>query len=105
MIKVEIFGESPILGFKIKGHSDFGEEGNDIICAAVSAIAYMTVNTVTDVINVKPLVLYEASGKMELKLDESSARRCSDILSGFVLQICSLAEEYNKYIKVKKVLK
>ncbi len=105
MIKVEFFGDSPVLGFKIKGHSDFGEEGNDIICAAVSSVAYMTANTITDVIKVEPLVLYEADGLMELKLDESSAQRCSDILDGLVLQIDSLAQEYKKYIKVKKVLK
>ena len=36
-----------IQGFEISGHSDYSEEGSDIICAAVSSAAYMTANTLT----------------------------------------------------------
>lgn len=28
-----------IMGFRISGHSDYSEEGSDIVCAAVSALA------------------------------------------------------------------
>lgn len=38
-----------ICGFEISGHSDFAEEGSDIVCAAISSAAYMTANTVTEI--------------------------------------------------------
>ncbi|MBQ8539163.1 MAG: ribosomal-processing cysteine protease Prp [Ruminococcus sp.] len=100
MIKVEFFGSSPVLGFSIKGHSGYGEQGSDIVCAAVSSVAYMAVNTITDILNVKPLKLYENDGEMRLELDESSAQKCSVVLDGLVLHLRSLSEEYKKYIKV-----
>ena len=100
MIKVEFFGNSPVLGFSIKGHSGYSEHGSDIVCAAVSSAAYMVANTITEILKVEPLQLYENDGEMRLELDESSAQKCSDILSGFVLHLHSLSEEYKKYIKV-----
>ncbi|MBQ8057633.1 MAG: ribosomal-processing cysteine protease Prp [Ruminococcus sp.] len=100
MIKVEIFGLKPTLGFEIKGHAGYGEEGEDIICSAVSSAAYMTANTITDIISVEPETLICEDGLMKLKLDESSAQKCSDILDGFVLHVNSLCEEYKKYMKV-----
>ncbi len=100
MIKVEIFGSSPVLGFKIKDHAGYGEKGTDIVCSAVSSAAYMTANTITDIIGVKPKILVCRDGLMQLKLDESSAQKCSDILDGFVLHIKSLSKDYKKYMKV-----
>ena len=100
MIKVEIFGTSPILGFSISGHSGYAEEGEDIICAAVSSASYMTANTITEILNVEPVELSVSDGNMCLKLDELSAHKCSDILRGFVLHLSSLSEQYKQYIKV-----
>ncbi len=100
MIKVEFFGKSPVTGFEIKGHSGYAQHGEDIVCAAVSSAAYMTVNTITDVIGVSPLELFESDGVMKLELDESSAQRCSDIMSGLVLHLSSLCQEYKQYITV-----
>ena len=100
MIKVEFFGTSPVLGFSIKGHSGYSEYGSDIVCAAVSSVAYMAANTITEILNIEPLELYENDGEMKLKLDESSAQACSVVLDGLVLHLRSLSEEYKKYIKV-----
>ena len=100
MIKVEFFGTSPVLGFSIKGHSGYGEQGSDIVCAAVSSVAYMVANTITDILKVEPLKLYENDGEMRLELDESSAQKCSVVLDGLVLHLSSLSKEYKKYIKV-----
>ncbi|MBQ2971703.1 MAG: ribosomal-processing cysteine protease Prp [Ruminococcus sp.] len=100
MINVEIFGSKPVYGFEIKGHSGYGEEGSDIVCSAVSSATYMIANTITDIVCVKPEVLICEDGFLKLKLDESSARKCSDILDGFVLHIKALSKDYKKYMKV-----
>ena len=100
MIKVDFFGTSPTLGFSISGHSGYAEEGLDIVCAAVSSAAYMTANTITEILNITPEELSVSDGNMCLKLDELSAHKCSDIMQGFVLHLSSLAEQYKQYITV-----
>lgn len=99
MIKVDFFGTSPVLGFSISGHAGFAQEGSDIVCAAVSSAAYMTANTVTDVLKATPK-LRVSDGDMYLKLDISDAHKCSCVLQGFVLHMLSLQEQYKQYITV-----
>ena len=100
MITVTFFGTEPVFGFHITGHSDINPEGPEILCAAVSSAAYMTANTVTDVIGLDP-ELRVADGDMLLKLKtEQEAKRCEDILQGLRLHLSSLGEQYPKYIKL-----
>ena len=98
MIKVAFFGTDPCFGFHVKGHSD-SAIGDDIICAAVSSAAYMTANTITDVLHCSP-DLKVSNGDMYLKLGTEEAYKCSDILSGFYMHIVQLQKQYEKYISV-----
>ena len=100
MIKVRFFGSAPIYGFHITGHSDMNPGGPEILCAAVSSAAYMTANTVTDVMGLEP-VLLNRGGSMFLKVKtDSEAERCRDLFGGLKLHLSSLAEQYPKYLKV-----
>lgn len=100
MITVEFFGTEPLYGFHITGHSDMNPEGPEILCAAVSSAAYMTANTVTDVMGLEPR-LHAADGDMYLKVKtENEANRCRDIFGGLRLHLSSLEEQYPKYLKV-----
>ncbi|MBQ3265338.1 MAG: ribosomal-processing cysteine protease Prp [Ruminococcus sp.] len=100
MIKVEFFGTEPICGFHITGHSDMNPEGPEILCAAVSSAAYMTANTVTDVIGLEP-ELQVSDGDMYLKVKtETEAGQCRVIFDGLKLHLSSLAEQYPKYLTI-----
>ncbi len=100
MITVRFFGTEPIGGFRITGHSDANPGGPEIICAGVSSAAYMTANTITEVIGLLPELSVD-DGDMLLKLKtEREALRCQEILQGLRLHLSSLAEQYPKYIKV-----
>ncbi|MGL4790021.1 MAG: ribosomal-processing cysteine protease Prp, partial [Anaerotignaceae bacterium] len=48
MIKVDIYRnkEYKIYGFKLDGHADYSQEGNDIICSAVSILVINTINAI-----------------------------------------------------------
>ncbi len=101
MIKVEFFGTDPIYGFHIMGHSDMNPEGPEVLCAAVSSAAYMTANTVTDVIGLKPILLNK-DGNMYLKVKtEQEAKRCRVLFNGLRLHLSEIAQDYPKYLKVK----
>lgn len=100
MITVRFFGTEPVYGFHITGHSDMNPEGPEILCAAVSSAAYMTANTVTDVIGLHPQ-LDVKDGDMVLKVKtESEAEQCRVLFDGLQLHLSSLAEQYPKYLKV-----
>ena len=53
MITVQFYSQAGLLtGFSLDGHAGRGEEGEDLLCASVSSAAYMTANTITDVMRI-----------------------------------------------------
>ena len=48
MIKVTIYKDKDnlITGFKVLGHAGYGQEGNDVVYAAVSALVINTINSI-----------------------------------------------------------
>ncbi len=101
MIQVTFAVESKIItGFEVSGHSGSSEQGSDIVCAAVSSAAYMTANTVTDVLDLNCFVTAD-DGLMILKLSKEEAEKAQDILNGFLLHINALSKEYADFIDLK----
>jgi hypothetical protein len=101
MIKAEFLlsHEKDILGFHIKGHSGFDSSGRDIICAFVSSAAYMTANTVTEIIGVDA-VAEENDGEMLVRVDKKDAAKCRDVFQGLKLHLINTEEQYPNYLKV-----
>lgn len=101
MILISFFSsDSKLTGFHITGHSDYSEEGSDIVCAAVSSAAYMTANTITEILGLEP-VLEVADGDMLLRSRTlSDADKAVDILNGFRLHTEGLQEQYPEFIHV-----
>ncbi|MBQ9247219.1 MAG: ribosomal-processing cysteine protease Prp [Ruminococcus sp.] len=100
MIKVRFFGTEPVYGFRITGHSDMNPGGPEILCAAVSSAAYMTANTVTEILGVKPTLL-NRDGVMYLKVkSEQEALQCRVLFDGLKLHLSEIAQDYPKYLKV-----
>jgi uncharacterized protein YsxB (DUF464 family) len=100
MIKVRFFGTEPVYGFHITGHSDMNPGGPEILCAAVSSAAYMTANTVTEILGVKPTLL-NRDGVMYLKVkSEQEALQCRVLFDGLKLHLSEIAQDYPKYLKV-----
>lgn len=49
MIKITIFKkDSKYVGFNVEGHANYAESGKDIVCAAVSTLAYNTENSICE---------------------------------------------------------
>ena len=88
-----------ITGFELKGHSGYAEHGSDIVCASVSSAAYMTANTITEIIGV-PADISVDDGYMKMKLTSHDALKAQDILKGFELHVSELSQQYQINIKV-----
>lgn len=89
-----------IVGFTIQGHSGYGEEGTDIVCAAVSSAAFLTVNTVTDVLHVTPLALRVEEGDLYLRIEPKDEPACRDLFDGLKLHLSQLSEQYPDCLRV-----
>ncbi|MBQ4105017.1 MAG: ribosomal-processing cysteine protease Prp [Clostridia bacterium] len=90
---------STLTGFEMNGHSGYSESGSDIVCAAVSSAAYMTANTVTDVLGIDADISV-SDGFMMMKLSAKDAQIAQDILRGFEIHVCELSEQYKSNISV-----
>ena len=86
-------------GFEIKGHSGYGEEGNDIVCSAVSSAAYLTANTVTDILGIKARA-QASEGSIALLMKAQDAPRADAVMRGLELHINALAEQYPDNLQV-----
>lgn len=90
-------------GFHLVGHAGYGESGFDIVCAAVSSAAYLTVNTVTDVLSVTPLSLRVDEGDMLFRLEGRDAAACQVPLLGLKLHLIQLEEQYPQAVRVSYI--
>ena len=80
--------DNDICGFEISGHSDYAEEGSDIVCAAVSSAALMTANTITEVQSLQADIT-ENDGFLSLNLSQ------------VLLHLNALSKAYSEFINVK----
>ena len=101
MTKVKFLAdEKGIYGFEISGHCSVNgdDEVGKTVCAAVSSAAYMTVNTVTDVIGDKAEVTVDDA---VMKFYAKSPCECTKkLLEGLKLHLSGLADQYKDNISV-----
>ena len=87
-----------LIGFSLSGHAGAGEYGQDIVCAAVSSAAYMTANTITDIVGATADITVD-EGYMDFTVTHRITES-QEVLSGFRLHLQALAEQYPKRIQL-----
>lgn len=98
MIKVNlIYIEDIIKGFKITGHADYDEHGKDIVCAAVSMLAYTTVNSLD---NYSYEVEFSDDEDIMKLLVNNPSHDSQVILNTFSTGIWTLTQSYGDFVKL-----
>ena len=95
-----------LTGFCCSGHSGYGEEGTDVVCAAVSTAVKFAEAAINDVLGSHAKVrVNESEARVSLTLpascEEESAVQA--VLTAMMLTLCSLRDEYPDYIEVLEV--
>ena len=107
MTRCEFFTEDDrITGFSVSGHSGYAEAGADIVCAAISTAVTMAEATINDVCGAKAKVrVKEEDARITLTLPTScdEEETVQAVLSGLLLTLISLREDYPDYIEVLEV--
>ena len=99
---------SRIVGFEVSGHSGYASEGEDIVCAAITSAVRLTECTINDVLGLEASVkVREKDASITLKLPaalgQTNESTCQAHLTGLMVQIVQLAEEYPEFISVMEV--
>ena len=107
MTRCEFFtADERITGFSVSGHSGYAEAGQDIVCAAVSAVVGMAEATINDVCGAKAKVrVKEEDARITLTLPASCDEEdtVQAVLAGMMVTLLSLQEDYPDFIEVLEV--
>ena len=114
MTKIVFFRSDGIFyGFEEQGHTGYGEAGDDVLCAALSAMTMFLINTIE--------VAYASTVDYEVDEDSTDVRvRCkaalpefesddykryavSGIIMGYYCQLGDMLEEYGDFLDVSVI--
>ncbi|MBE6693502.1 MAG: ribosomal-processing cysteine protease Prp [Ruminococcaceae bacterium] len=114
MTRITFFRSDGIFyGFEEKGHTGYGEEGGDVLCAAISAMSMFLINTVE--VAYASRIEYEIddntttvrvkckSALPEFEEDDFKRYAVSGIFLGYYQQLTDMLEEYGDYLDVKVI--
>ena len=107
MTRCEFFTEGDrITGFSISGHSGYAEAGQDIVCAAISAVVTMAEATINDVCGATAKVrVKDEQARITLTLPVScdEEETVQAVLAGMMITLAGMRDDYPDYIEVLEV--
>ncbi len=103
MVIASFYGlDAVCTGFKVQGHAGYAPEGQDIVCAAVSAMTMLTINLIETSFSVpSDLSVDEESGVIEFSVKEDN-EAATKIIEAFKQELLALSAEYPQNILVKE---
>ena len=99
---------SRITGFEVQGHSGYADEGNDIVCAAVTSAVRLCECAINDVLGLEASVkVRQKDASISLKLPgglgQTNESTCQTLLTALMVYLTELHEEYPENISVLEV--
>ena len=99
--------------FTEHGHTGFGDEGNDVLCAAVSAMTMLVMNILEVSIassidytideDNTDITLVAKDALSEFCSDEFKRRATAAVIEGYFYQLNDMLEDYYDYLDVNEV--
>ncbi|MDY4920258.1 MAG: ribosomal-processing cysteine protease Prp [Phascolarctobacterium sp.] len=105
MITVDVFKnkQGMVVGYKVSGHAGFGEEGNDIICSAISALTQAPLLGLEKHLKLKPSYdVNQEDGILEVALNSAPNDLTEAILVTMVYGVESIARQCPQYVRIKE---
>jgi len=104
MTRIKFFTENGLLsGVRVYGHSGYGDEGSDIVCAAVSSALRLAACELTDVLCLDADISVSDTGAdITVKIKKDLIKAQSS-LTALRMHYTELATEFPKNIKLLEV--
>ena len=94
-----------ITGFRAKGHSGYAQRGEDIVCAAVSALTQTACMGLTELVKADA-VISQKDGELRLEIPEGLEPEKRDkaelLLRMMLMGLRSVEKDYSDYLKIIK---
>ena len=106
MIRVAFFRkEGRIVGFESEGHAGYADSGQDIVCAAVSALLITCVNGLESVVSIEPTVRQnDEAGYLKASLpdclDEAQLHDAGIVFAVAEQGLQAIAQQYPGFLRV-----
>ncbi|MBS4208969.1 ribosomal-processing cysteine protease Prp [Bacillus sp. FJAT-50079] len=106
MIKVQVVrkADGTITSFTMRGHADYAEHGQDIVCAGASAVAFGSINALFALTEVEPVIEQSEGGYLTCTipddLSDESFEKAQLLLEGMIVSLQTIERDYQKYIRV-----
>lgn len=92
-----------ITGYRVSGHAGYAEEGEDIICSAVSALTQAPLMGLERHLKLKPTyAVKQKEGILEVALNSAPNDLTEAILMTMLLGVESIAKQCPKYVRIKE---
>ena len=100
MIKFKAVSDTDgkITQFTVDGHSGFAESGEDIVCASVSSVVWLTINGIEKQ-NLATLNYEQRDGFVTCTISEKKDNGADILLDSMVMFVTELSSQYKKYLK------
>lgn len=89
-----------ICNCSIKGHADYADIGQDIICSAVSSAVQLTANLITESFH-EQAEISAGNNNIEICLKQPHTGNGAVILDGLFVHLQCISEEYPDNIKIQ----
>lgn len=102
MTTAKLYNDKHVTILEIKGHADFNP-GNDVVCAAISAVTYNLINVVREFVQegkADILELTEESGHIRFDFKMESVRPLEIITNYALTGLEMIAEQYPEHLEV-----
>ncbi|GEL77460.1 ribosomal-processing cysteine protease Prp [Tenuibacillus multivorans] len=106
MIELRVFRKNDqIQGFELSGHANSGPHGHDLVCSAVSAVSFGTVNSIMKLCQIDPEIEQGAQGGyLKMLLPEGMSDKAYDkaqtLLQGMLVTFQTIERDYHQYITI-----
>lgn len=92
--------------FEVRDHAGYAEEGDDILCAAVSSAVNLVDATVNTVLGLSAAVKTDAerafvSFRLPGGLSETDEATCQNLMAGLMVYLTDLHQHYPDFIEVQ----
>ena len=105
--------EGAYYGFEEKGHTGYGESGDDVLCAALSSMTMLIINAIEVTYGssvdysidekTTDIRLIAKSALPKYEKDEKKQYAVSGLIQAYFYQLMDLTEEYYDYLDVKEI--
>ena len=105
-INIKRNDKNEIIKFSLEGHAGYAKSGNDIVCAAVSAITNMIIIGF-EKLNIMPNYEKNNDGYLSFELSENLSEEQNDkiqyLLECMTEEFMDIQKNYVKYVKVNEI--